>query len=85
MLTRWRNCILPYLHLYRRSISSTTRIVLKENLSAAAYKPEVVEKDKYDQWEWKGLFKAENLSDKPPFSMVLPPPNVTGKLHLGRF
>ncbi|KAL0810500.1 hypothetical protein ABMA28_010623 [Loxostege sticticalis] len=83
MLTRWRNCILPYLHLYRRSISSTTRIVLKENLSAAAYKPEVVEKDKYDQWEWKGLFKAENLSDKPPFSMVLPPPNVTGKLHLG--
>lgn len=58
---------------------------MKDNLSIAAYKPELVEKGKYDEWEWKGLFKAESMSEKPPFSMVLPPPNVTGKLHLGKF
>jgi valyl-tRNA synthetase len=31
----------------------------------------------------QGLFKADVTSSKPAFSMILPPPNVTGKLHLG--
>ncbi len=42
-----------------------------------------VEKDKYDKWKEKGYFKCEENSDKKPFCIVLPPPNVTGVLHLG--
>ena len=41
------------------------------------------EKDKYNIWKEKGYFKADNQSKKPPFCIVIPPPNVTGKLHLG--
>lgn len=41
-----------------------------------------VEKNKYKTWKERGYFKAGQL-DKPKFSMVIPPPNVTGKLHLG--
>ncbi|MEN1681059.1 MAG: class I tRNA ligase family protein, partial [Planctomycetota bacterium] len=37
----------------------------------------------YPFWESKGYFHADPTSDKPPFSIVIPPPNVTGALHLG--
>lgn len=67
----------------RRFITSTTRIVLKDDLPSPAYKPEIVEKNKYEKWEKEGRFRAEATSGKTTFSMVLPPPNVTGKLHLG--
>ncbi|MGI6714307.1 MAG: valine--tRNA ligase [Bacilli bacterium] len=46
------------------------------------YNPHQVEQGKYDFWLKHELFKAGDPS-KPPFSMVIPPPNVTGKLHLG--
>ncbi len=42
-----------------------------------------VEKEKYLKWKEKGYFKADNKSDKTPFCIVIPPPNVTGKLHIG--
>ena len=42
-----------------------------------------VEKDKYNVWEEKGYFKSDNESEKTPYCIVIPPPNVTGKLHLG--
>lgn len=42
-----------------------------------------VEKNKYKNWVESGLFTADASSDKEAFSIVLPPPNVTGKLHLG--
>lgn len=42
-----------------------------------------VEKDKYQYWLDKNLFKANPDSNKPKFSIILPPPNVTGKLHIG--
>ena len=42
-----------------------------------------IEKDKYNIWKEKGYFKADNKSDKTPFTIVIPPPNVTGKLHIG--
>ena len=42
----------------------------------------MVEKDKYDNWKKKGYFKSGDLS-KEPYCIVIPPPNVTGKLHLG--
>ena len=41
-----------------------------------------VEKNKYENWKQKGYFEAGDLSKKP-YSIVIPPPNVTGKLHLG--
>ncbi len=37
----------------------------------------------YSFWEEIGAFRADGRSGKPPFSMVLPPPNVTGSLHMG--
>ena len=46
------------------------------------YDPKKVEAGKYDFWKSKGYFTAGDKS-KNPFSMVIPPPNVTGKLHLG--
>ena len=42
-----------------------------------------VEKNKYEEWKSKGYFKADSKSSKVPFCIVIPPPNVTGKLHLG--
>ena len=42
-----------------------------------------VEKNKYDIWKEKGYFNCDPNSEKEPFSIILPPPNVTGKLHLG--
>ncbi|XP_023954553.1 valine--tRNA ligase [Bicyclus anynana] len=69
--------------IYSRYLSSTTKIVKTQNLPGPAYKPDFVEKRKYEQWERKGLFTADTQSSKPHFSLVLPPPNVTGKLHLG--
>ena len=47
------------------------------------YDPHKIEQEWYDKWIEKGYFKAESVSDKPPFSMVIPPPNVTGSLHMG--
>src|SRR5438128_10297219 len=48
-----------------------------------AYEPARVEPHWARWWEEQGFFRSEDLSDKPQFSMVLPPPNVTGSLHLG--
>ena len=42
-----------------------------------------VEKDKYEKWKTKGYFKSDSKNCKTPFCIVIPPPNVTGKLHLG--
>ena len=47
------------------------------------YNHETVEKDKYEKWLAKDYFKCEEDSDKKPFCITLPPPNVTGVLHLG--
>ncbi len=50
---------------------------------ADRYSPQEVESKVYQDWEKAGYFKAEDQSKKPPFSIILPPPNVTGFLHLG--
>ncbi|CAK7337835.1 unnamed protein product [Dovyalis caffra] len=47
------------------------------------YNPSSVEKCWYDWWEASGFFVANASSSKPPFVILLPPPNVTGNLHLG--
>ena len=42
----------------------------------------IVEKDKYETWKKKGYFTAGDMHKKP-YAIVIPPPNVTGKLHIG--
>jgi valyl-tRNA synthetase len=48
-----------------------------------AYEPVHVERRWYAFWEKGGFFTADVHSSKPPFAMVIPPPNVTGSLHIG--
>ncbi|MBQ4427779.1 MAG: valine--tRNA ligase [Oscillospiraceae bacterium] len=47
------------------------------------YDPKEVESKIYDMWMEKGYFHAERDESKKPFSIVMPPPNVTGQLHMG--
>ena len=47
------------------------------------YSPKDVEDKWYKYWEENGLFRAEDKSDRPSFCIVIPPPNVTGVLHMG--
>ena len=47
------------------------------------FTPAEVEGPLYDGWVSKGYFTADPASDKPPFCIVIPPPNVTGSLHIG--
>ncbi|XP_057508392.1 valine--tRNA ligase, mitochondrial 1-like [Actinidia eriantha] len=58
----------------------------KKHLSqqmAKQFNPNAVEKSWYSWWEKSGFFVADSCSSKPPFVIVLPPPNVTGALHIG--
>jgi valyl-tRNA synthetase len=50
---------------------------------ATVYEPAAVEARWYPEWERRGYFGARAGSDRPPFCIVLPPPNVTGALHMG--
>ncbi len=47
------------------------------------YNAQEVEGRWYGLWESKGFFKADAQSSRPPFVIVMPPPNVTGSLHMG--
>jgi len=48
-----------------------------------AYDPHQVEDKWYGFWEKGNLFRGDEFSSRPPFSIVIPPPNVTGSLHMG--
>src|SRR6516165_9469435 len=48
-----------------------------------AYEPQSVEDKWYDFWQKQGCFTADPDSAKPAYSIVIPPPNVTGMLHMG--
>ena len=50
---------------------------------AKAYSPHDVEARWYDWWEAQGLFTPERDPDKKPYTIIMPPPNVTGELHMG--
>ena len=50
---------------------------------ATTYEPGEVESKWYEYWEGTELFKANAKSEKPAFSIVIPPPNITGSLHMG--
>ena len=48
-----------------------------------AYEPQEVEGRIYEKWEKSGCFEGRRDPDKKPFTIVMPPPNVTGQLHMG--
>ncbi|MFI6005372.1 valine--tRNA ligase [Streptomyces sp. NPDC051366] len=48
-----------------------------------AYAPAEVEGKLYERWVERGYFTADPASEKPAYTIVIPPPNVTGSLHLG--
>ena len=47
------------------------------------YEPQAVEAEIYKMWQEGGYFHAERDENKKPFTIVMPPPNVTGQLHMG--
>ncbi|MEE1038549.1 MAG: valine--tRNA ligase [Eubacterium sp.] len=55
---------------------------MEKNL-AKTYSPRDFEDRIYSQWEKEGAFRAEVDESKKPFTIVMPPPNITGQLHMG--
>src|SRR5881392_687971 len=47
------------------------------------FTPDEVEKRQYEAWEKSGAFAGQTTSDKVPYTVMMPPPNVTGSLHMG--
>ena len=47
------------------------------------YNPQMIEADCYQAWEEAEAFRAEIVPGKKPFTIVMPPPNITGQLHMG--
>ena len=47
------------------------------------YEPQQVEQEIYKMWEDGGYFRPNKGKDAKPFTIVMPPPNVTGQLHMG--
>jgi valyl-tRNA synthetase len=50
---------------------------------ASAFVPSAIEGSLYQKWIDAGYFTADAASSKEPFTIVIPPPNVTGNLHIG--
>ena len=50
---------------------------------AKAYDPKAFEEQIAEQWESSGAFRADANSEKPAFTISMPPPNATGQLHVG--
>ena len=50
---------------------------------ASSFSPTDIEAALYEKWVAAGYFKATSTSTKPAFTIVIPPPNVTGSLHIG--
>ena len=47
------------------------------------YQPQQFEAQMYKEWEENGYFVAPRVPGKKPFTIVMPPPNITGQLHMG--
>lgn len=55
-----------------------------ENITMSTkYEPQKIEQGRYDWWLKGKFFESQNDENKKPYTIVIPPPNVTGKLHLG--
>jgi len=58
-------------------------VYMEKQTLAKAFEPKDVEERWYQYWERNGLFKPDLDTGKEPFCIVIPPPNVTGSLHMG--
>lgn len=56
---------------------------MSEKQLPTVYDPQAVEEKWYQYWQEKGYFHAEVNADKEPFTIVIPPPNITSALHIG--
>lgn len=56
---------------------------MTENMLPTVYDPHTVELEKYQYWLKGNYFQASGDPEKEPFTIVIPPPNVTGSLHMG--
>ncbi|MDO4199940.1 MAG: valine--tRNA ligase [Clostridia bacterium] len=56
---------------------------MEEKELSKVYNPKDVEEKIYETWQENGYFHAEVDNSKKPFTIVMPPPNITGKLHMG--
>ena len=56
---------------------------MQEEMMPKGYNPLEVEEKWYEYWEKNNLFRAETGLEKEPYCIVIPPPNVTGTLHMG--
>ncbi len=56
---------------------------MSENTLDKQYNPSKIEGEIYEKWEKGGYFKPEINKDGKPFTIIMPPPNITGKLHIG--
>ena len=63
--------------------SDETRVDTRAETLPKSWDPGAVETEIYQGWVDAGYFTADAGSAKPPYSIVLPPPNVTGSLHMG--
>ena len=58
-------------------------MVFRKQHMDKAYEPQDVETRRYAEWEASGLFHPQPTPGKPKYSITIPPPNVTGSLHMG--
>ena len=56
---------------------------MQKEVMPKGYEPKDVEDRWYTYWEENQLFRAQAISEKEPYCIVIPPPNVTGSLHMG--
>ena len=56
---------------------------MREESLSTVYDPQAVEEKWYKFWQEQGYFHAEVNPDKEPFTIVIPPPNITSALHIG--
>ena len=60
-----------------------TEIHKKRSVMEKSYDPKSFEDEIYKEWEDEGCFRAERDDNKVPFTIMMPPPNITGQLHMG--
>ncbi len=67
----------------RQGLRRETVATMASKILDKSYDPHRVEEKWYAYWEKQGYFRADENSTRPPYSIVIPPPNVTGVLHIG--
>lgn len=71
-----------FFYYEERIIYKSGGLLMKKNLDKN-YNPQSFEDRIYKKWEESGAFIANNKSDKKPYTIIMPPPNITGQLHMG--